>query len=118
MFYKKFCNCQRPNPGTVKEASSPNPHNSPHNLVRICAKMKSTSHVQLFVTPWTVAYQAPLSMGFSRQEYWSGVPLEKTTHLPFLFYCSSTAFLSVSRARELLIPLANLLSGNGSNNRG
>ena len=33
-----------------------------------------SSHVQLFVTPWTVARQAPLSMGFSRQEYWSGVP--------------------------------------------
>ena len=33
------------------------------------------SHVQLFTTPWTAAHQAPLSMGFSRQEYWSGVPL-------------------------------------------
>ena len=33
------------------------------------------SHVRLFETPWTAAYQAPLSMGFSRQEYWSGVPL-------------------------------------------
>ena len=32
------------------------------------------SHVQLFATPWTVAHQAPLSMGFSRQEYWSGFP--------------------------------------------
>ena len=38
-------------------------------------KVKSLSHVQLFVTPWTAAYQAPPSMGFSRQEYWSGVPL-------------------------------------------
>ena len=36
---------------------------------------KSLSHVQLFTTPWTVAYQAPPFMGFSRQEYWSGVPL-------------------------------------------
>ena len=36
--------------------------------------MKSLSHVQLFVTPWTVAYKAPLSMEFSRQEYWSGLP--------------------------------------------
>ena len=36
--------------------------------------MKSLSCVQLFATPWTVAHQAPLSMGFSRQEYWSGVP--------------------------------------------
>ena len=37
--------------------------------------MKSLSHVQLFATPWTAAYQAPPPMGFSRQEYWSGVPL-------------------------------------------
>ena len=35
-------------------------------------KVKSPSHVQLFATPWTAAYQAPLSIGFSRQEYWSG----------------------------------------------
>ena len=39
------------------------------------AKVKSLSHLWLFVTPWTAAYQAPPSMGFSRQEYWSGVPL-------------------------------------------
>ena len=38
-------------------------------------KVKSLSCVRLFGTPWTAAYQAPLSMGFSRQEYWSGVPL-------------------------------------------
>ena len=38
-------------------------------------KVKSLSRVLLLVTPWTAAYQAPLSMGFSRQEYWSGVPL-------------------------------------------
>ena len=37
--------------------------------------MKSLSPVRLLETPWTAAYQAPLSMGFSRQEYWSGVPL-------------------------------------------
>ena len=39
------------------------------------AKVKSLSRVQFSVTPWTAAFQAPLSMGFSRQEYWSGVPL-------------------------------------------
>ena len=38
-------------------------------------KVKSLSRVLLFETLWTVAYQAPLSMGFSRQDYWSGVPL-------------------------------------------
>ena len=37
-------------------------------------KVKSLSRVRLFATPWTAAYQAPPSMGFSRQEYWSGVP--------------------------------------------
>ena len=38
-------------------------------------KGKSLSRVRLFATPWTAAYQAPLSMGLSRQEYWSGLPL-------------------------------------------
>ena len=38
-------------------------------------KVKSLSRVWLLVTPWTAAYQAPSSMGFSRQEYWSGLPL-------------------------------------------
>ena len=38
-------------------------------------KVKSLSRVRPSATPWTAAYQAPLSMGFSRQEYWSGVPL-------------------------------------------
>ena len=38
-------------------------------------KVKSLSRVQLSATPWIAAYQAPPSMGFSRQEYWSGVPL-------------------------------------------
>ena len=40
-----------------------------------CMKVKSLSRVQLLATPWTTAYQAPPSMGFSKQEYWSGVPL-------------------------------------------
>ena len=44
--------------------------------------VKSLSRVRLFVTPWTVAYQAPLSMGFSRQEYWSGVPFPSPVDLP------------------------------------
>ena len=38
------------------------------------SEVKSLSRVQFFVTPWTIAYQAPLSTGFSRQEYWSGLP--------------------------------------------
>ena len=41
----------------------------------IHVKVKLLSRVRLFVTPWTAAHQTPPSMGFSRQEYWSGVPL-------------------------------------------
>ena len=44
--------------------------------------MKSLSCVRLFATPWTVAYQAPWSMGFSRQEYWSGLPFPSPRGLP------------------------------------
>ena len=44
--------------------------------------MKALSRVRLFETPWTVAYQAPLSMGFSRQEYWSGLPFPSPGYLP------------------------------------
>ena len=45
-------------------------------------RVKLLSHVRLFATPWTVAYQASPSMGFSRQEYWSGVPLPSPGDLP------------------------------------
>ena len=48
-------------------------------------KVKSLSRVQLSATPWTAASQAPPSMGFSRQEYWSGVPLPSTTCQIFLW---------------------------------
>ena len=43
---------------------------------------KKLSHVRLFATPWTVAHQAPPSMGFSRQEYWSGWPFPSPGDLP------------------------------------
>ena len=45
-------------------------------------KVKSLRPVRLFVTPWTVAYQAPPSMGFSRQECWSGLPFPSPGDLP------------------------------------
>ena len=45
-------------------------------------KVKSLSPVRLFATPWTVAHQAPPSMGFSRQEYWSGLPFPSPEDLP------------------------------------
>ena len=49
-------------------------------------KVKSLSCVGLLVTPWTAAYQAPPSMGFARQEYWSGVPLSSiiSSNVPLL----------------------------------
>ena len=45
-------------------------------------KVKLLSREQLFATPWTVAYQAPLSMEFSRQEFWSGLPFPSPGDLP------------------------------------
>ena len=45
-------------------------------------KVKSLSHARLFVTPWTVGHQAPPSMGFPRQEYWSGLPFPSPGDLP------------------------------------
>ena len=50
------------------------------NRIFVCAQ--SLSPVWLFATPWTVAHQAPLPMGFSREEYWSGLPCPSPGHLP------------------------------------
>ena len=51
-----------------------------HHIVKVT--VKSLSRVRLFATPWTVAYQAPPSMGFSRQECWSGLPFPSPGDLP------------------------------------
>ena len=48
----------------------------------MCCVLRFYSRVQLFVTLWTVDHQAPLSMGFSRQVYWSGLPLSPPGDLP------------------------------------
>ena len=58
------------------------------------SEVKSLGHVRLLVTPWTVAYQAPPSMGFSRQEYWSGL------HLLTAYQFSSVQLLSRVRLFE------------------
>ena len=50
------------------------------NKVRV--KVKSLSHVRIFATQWTAACQVPLSMGFSRQEHWSGLPFPSPEDLP------------------------------------
>ena len=49
-------------------------------LCVLCAQM--LNRVRLFVTPWTVSLEAPLSMGFPRQEYWSGLPFPSLGDLP------------------------------------
>ena len=48
----------------------------------ITSEFSRFSHVRRFATPWTIAHQAPLSMGFSRQEYWSGLPCPPLGDLP------------------------------------
>ena len=59
-------------------------------------KVKSLSLVQLLATPWTAAYQAPLSMGFSRQEYWIGVPLPSPCRERAYSYCDVWALIVVA----------------------
>ena len=76
-------------------------------------KVKSLSRVWLLATPWTAAYQAPLSMGFSRQEYWSGLPLpspnvrarEGYTHIIGL--CGESSGYAHIILLKLLISLLN-----------
>ena len=51
-------------------------------VLKMKVKVNSLSHVPLFATPGTVAYQAPPSMGFSRQEYWCGLPFPSSGDLP------------------------------------
>ena len=66
------------------------------------AKVKSLSRAQLLATPWTAAYQAPPSMGFSRQEYWSGVslpsPVSNSCRCHQGFLCSSVGKQSAFNA--------------------
>ena len=73
-------------------------------------KVKSLSRVRLFQTPWTAAHQGPPSMGFSRQEYWSGMPSSSPvcsfglgftsslslSRLFYLFFCSNNPILVIT----------------------
>ena len=59
-------------------------------------KVKSLSHVRLFATLWTAAYQASPSMGFSRQEYWSGVPLPSPLCSLMPLKCTNFSHWSIS----------------------
>ena len=59
-------------------------------------KVKLLSRARLLATPWTAAYQAPPSMGFSRQEYWSGVPLSplRITYLHFKYHLITVFYIA------------------------
>ena len=65
-------------------------------------EVKSLSRVRLFVTQWTVAYHAPLSMGFSRQEYWSGLLFPSPGDFP-----TQGLNLGLPRCRQTLHPLSH-----------
>ena len=65
----------------------------------VCMHACVLSHVQLFLTPWTVACQAPLSLGFPRQEYWSGLPFPPPGELP-----GESMYLKVRFLKPLLFP--------------
>ena len=58
------------------------PSHTPWQLGVATCECSSPSHVQLFLTPWTVTRQAPLSMGFPRQKYWGGLPCPPPGDLP------------------------------------
>ena len=86
-------------------------------------KVKSLSCVRLFATPWTVARQAPLSMGFSRQEYWSGLPFPSPVRVPQMLVTITTISICIifsqlprftlppfSRAPTSCSPTPNFLS--------
>ena len=57
-------------------------HHHTYSTLLVVVAVQSLSHVQLFSTLWTIAHQAPLSMGFSSQEYWSGLPFPSPGDLP------------------------------------
>ena len=73
-------------------------------------KVKSLSCVRLLATPWTAAYQAPPSMGFSRQEYWSRVPLPSSS----VFSCSSKKLVGIRGKKESDVVGLRVLPGKGS----
>ena len=71
----------------------------------VLCMLSCLSHVWLFATPWTVAHHAPLSMGFSRQEYWSGLPCPPPGDLPDPGI-KPTSFMSSALAGGFFIPSA------------
>ena len=81
--------------------------------MKVKSEVKSLSRVRLLATPWTAAYQAPPSMGFSRQEYWSGVPLPSPIlylYLLSIFNTAAKVTLSSSKSHHV-VPLLRTFLG-------
>ena len=68
-------------------------------------KVKSLSRVGLFATPWTAAHQAPLSMGFSRQEHWSGLPLREILKSLEIGTATRIRAITIGKAKWQLLKL-------------
>ena len=66
-----------------------------HTHTHTCVKVKSLSCVQFIATPWTVAYQAPPSMGFFRKDYWSGLAFPSPEDLPNLHLYKTYIYLYI-----------------------
>ena len=85
--------------------------------IRDKVKVKSLSCVRLFVTPWTVAYHAPLFMGFSRQDYWFGLPVPSPGDLPWprnrtwVFRIEGRCF-TICATREVTLETKDKLKSN------
>ena len=82
------------------------------NAWKLRVKVKLLSRVWLLVTSWTAAYQAPAAMGFSRQEYWSGVPLPSPFEglrevISFYFYMRSLSWEPMNSKAELILTAGN-----------
>ena len=67
---------------TITKAYKQPKYSSTDEWIKNACMLSHFSHVQLFATLWTVAHQAPLSMGFSRQDHWSGLPCPPPGDLP------------------------------------
>ena len=96
-------------PGILQETTLERVAISFSNAWKWKVKVKSLSHVRLLATPWTAAHQAPPSMGFSRPEYWSGVPVPsymttaKTTALTRRTFVGKVMSLSFNMLSRLVI---------------
>ena len=74
-------------------------------------KVKSLSHVRLLATPWTAAYQAPPSMGFSRQEYWSGGAIAFSQRIPLTSVILGGFLPRIAGVNGILLQVVRVVRG-------